>query len=133
MENAIDKSLYRKAKEIADATYKRPSAYKSMFISKKYMEMGGKFKGKSKGRLSRWSSEKWVQVVPYLETGAKVVCGEGSNTKGCRPTKRINKDTPITIDELIKIHGKKKLLELAKKKKKNMDLRINWKAGKVYK
>tara|TARA_R110000782_G_scaffold22784_1_gene60066 strand:+ start:5023 stop:5424 length:402 start_codon:yes stop_codon:yes gene_type:complete len=133
MENATNKSLYRKAKEIADATYKKPSAYKSMFISKKYMELGGKFKGKSLGRLSNWRSESWVQVVPYLETGNKVVCGEGSNTKGCRPTKRINKDTPITIDELIKIHGKKKLLELAKKKKKNMDLRINWKAGKVYK
>ena len=133
MENAIDKNLYLKAKKIADATYKRPSAYKSMFISKKYMELGGKFKGKSKGKLSSWLRSEWVQVVPFLETGKKVVCGEGSNTKACRPTKRINKDTPITIDELIKIHGKKKLLELAKKKQKNMDLRINWKAGKIYK
>ena len=133
MENAVNKSLYRKAKGIADKVYDKHSAYKSMFISKKYMEMGGKFKGKSVGRLSAWRTEKWVQVVPFLESGKKVVCGEGSNTKGCRPTKRINKDTPITIDELIKIHGKKKLLELAKKKKKNMDLRINWKAGKVYK
>ena len=133
MENAIDKNLYLKAKKIADATYDRPSAYKSMFISKKYMEMGGKFKGKSKGRLSNWRSESWIQVVPFLETGKRVVCGEGSNTKGCRPSKKVNKDTPITIDELIKIHGKKKLLELAKKKQKNMDLRINWKAGKIYK
>lgn len=133
MENAIDKNLYRKAKEIADATYKRPSAYKSMFISKKYMELGGKFKAKSVGRLSNWRKSEWVQVVPYLETGEIIECGKGSNTKGCRPTKRVNKDTPITIDQLIKIHGKKKLLELAKRKKKNMDLRINWKAGKVYK
>jgi len=133
MENAIDKRLYQKAKEIADKTYERHSAYKSMFISKKYLDLGGKFKGKSKGRLSNWRTEEWIQVVPFLETGKKVVCGQGSNTKGCRPTKRINKDTPITINELIKIHGKKKLLELAKKKQKNMNLRINWKAGKVYK
>ena len=132
MENAVDKELYKKAKRIADDTYKKPSAYKSMFISKKYMEMGGKFKGKKKGKLSNWRQSGWVQVVPYLETGKKIECGEGSNTKGCRPTKRINKDTPITIDELIKIHGKKKLLELAKKKKKNMNLRINWKAGKLF-
>ena len=82
MENAINKSLYRKAKGIADKVYDKHSAYKSMFISKKYMEMGGKFKGKSVGRLSAWRSESWQQVVPYLESGKKVECGEGSNTKG---------------------------------------------------
>ena len=38
-----DSSEYKKAKKIADETYSRPSAYKSMFISRKYKELGGKF------------------------------------------------------------------------------------------
>jgi len=32
----------------------------------------------------------------------------------------------MTIQQLIKKHGKKKLLEFAKKKKNNMDLRADW-------
>ena len=63
MENAINKSLYRKAKGIADKVYDKHSAYKSMFISKKYMEMGGKFKGKSMGRLSNICINKMFSYI----------------------------------------------------------------------
>lgn len=73
-----------------------------------------------------------MQVLPYLEKGVKIQCGAGSNTKGCRPLKRINEKTPITIGELLKIHSKPKLIQLAKKKQANMDNRINWKLGKIY-
>tara|TARA_R110002167_G_scaffold343688_1_gene552862 strand:- start:185 stop:583 length:399 start_codon:yes stop_codon:yes gene_type:complete len=132
MENALDQKLYMKAKKIADDTYKRPSAYKSMFISKKYKELGGKFKNKGTGKLSKWIEEEWIQVLPYLESGKKVVCGSGANKKGCRPFKKINSNTPMTINELIKKHGKTKLLELAKLKRKNMNTRINWTAGRKY-
>ena len=38
-ENIIDKSLYKKAKKKADETYKRPSAYKSMYIQKVYKDL----------------------------------------------------------------------------------------------
>ena len=62
----------------------------------------------------------------YFIDGTKKECGSGSNPKGCRPTIKIDKNTPITINELIKKHGKKKLLEFAKKKKSNMDKRANW-------
>ena len=47
-DNIIDKSKYRKAKKKADETYKKPSAYKSMFIQKVYKELGGRYKGKKK-------------------------------------------------------------------------------------
>lgn len=35
--------LYKKAKKIADDVYKKPSAYKSGFIVKKYKELGGTY------------------------------------------------------------------------------------------
>lgn len=126
-DNVINKKLYMKAKEKANNTYKRHSAYKSMYIVKTYKELGGKYRSKkdSKG-VSRWNQEKWIQVVPFLEKGEKIVCGSGDNKKGCRPSKRIDKDTPITIQELIKKHGKTKLLKVAKQKKRNMDRRLNW-------
>jgi hypothetical protein len=34
----LDKELYNKAKQIADETYKKPSAYKSGYIVKLYKE-----------------------------------------------------------------------------------------------
>ena len=37
-------TAYKKAKSLADKTYEKHSAYKSMFISKKYKEFGGEYK-----------------------------------------------------------------------------------------
>ena len=42
----LDEEIYKKAKKKADETYKRNSAYKSMFLVKVYKDMGGRFKGK---------------------------------------------------------------------------------------
>ena len=125
MENALNPKLYTKAKKIADETYKKPSAYKSMFIQKKYMELGGKFKKKGKG-LSTWRKEKWVSVKDYLE-GNIVVCGDDKiGNNACRPTKRINKDTAITIQQVIKKFGREKVKKAVNKKIKNMKLRLDW-------
>lgn len=132
-ENVIDVSLYKKAKQLADQTYKRQSAYKSMFIVKTYKELGGRYRGnKNLSGVNKWNREQWIQVIPYLETGKKIHCGSGENTKACRPIKRVDSKTPITLPELIKIHGKSKLLELARMKRDNMDKRISWKLGKIY-
>jgi len=127
-DNIINKNLYKKAKTEADKVYKRPSAYKSMFISKKYKELGGKYKNNSinNSKLDIWRSEKWMSVKDYLE-GKIIPCGSPSiGRNACRPTVKINKDTPLTIQELIKKHGKTKLKEIVNKKIKNMDKRINW-------
>ena len=80
--------------------------------------------------VDRWMQEEWIQVVPYLKNGVKIACGDRKNeSKACRPFKRISKDTPITIPELIDLHGKKKVLELANMKIKDMDGRLYWKRG----
>ena len=126
-ENIVNPAIYRRAKRKADEVYKRHSAYKSMFIQKTYQDMGGKYRGKKNTKgVSRWNKEKWIQVVPFLLEGKKIACGEGGGGKGCRPSVRVDKDTPMTIQELIKKHGKKALTEIAQKKRADMDRRVNW-------
>lgn len=132
-DNVLNPRLYKKAKDEADKIYKRHGLYKSAFIQKKYQELGGKYKGeKSKNSdLQRWlKKEEWIEVIPYLEQNKKVICGSSSRkNKACRPLIKANDKTPLTINELLKIHGKKKLLEIAKLKEKNMDKYLNWKNG----
>ncbi len=60
MATPTNTKLYEKVKKMADAKYKKPSAYKSGWIVKTYKEMGGKYKGekpKNTG-LDRWYKEK---------------------------------------------------------------------------
>ena len=125
--NVLNPDLYRKARKKADETYKKNSAYKSMFIVSTYKKLGGKYSGKKENKgVKRWNDEKWIQVVPFLESGKKIACGFGSDSKGCRPSKRIDKETPITIQELLKKHNKNDLLKVARQKKKDMSKRVNW-------
>jgi len=133
MDNIVNKKLYEKAKKDADKVYERHSAYKSMYIQKRYKELGGKYKTekKKKGKTDKWNDEKWIQVIPYLKDGKEIVCGlDNKKNKVCRPLKRVDKDTPITIKELQKIHSNKDLINLANKKIKDMNGRIFWKTMK---
>lgn len=134
--NIIDKDKYKKAKTKADKVYAKPSAYKSMYIQKIYKELGGRYK-KLKNKTAsttRWNKEKWIQVIPYLKSAEEIACGSNNKTnKVCRPLKRINKHTPITIGELLKLHSKQDLIKLANKKNKNMSGRVYWKTLKFIK
>lgn len=61
-----------------------------------YPQMG---KGGQHGGLDRWFAEKWVDVKTGKECGRQ----EGEHRAGypaCRPSKRINSDTPKTASEL---------------------------------
>ena len=79
-----DKKLYEKAKQMADEIYKKPSAYKSGYIVKKYKELGGTYENDNKEKkIQRWFKEDWKDV------GNK-------NYPVYRPTKRINSKTPLT-------------------------------------
>ena len=126
-ENVLNPDLYKKAKKMSDEKYKRNSAYKSMYLVKTYKDLGGKYSTKKKmSKLERWRKEKWKSVLDYLN-GKDIACGSNKiGNNACRPTVRVDKETPMTIQQLIKKHGKKKLLEFAKKKKNNMDLRADW-------
>lgn len=80
--------LYEKAKQIADSKYSKPSAYKSGFIVKTYKEMGGTYTDDNKPKnLQRWYKEQWKDIGNL-------------DYPVYRPTKRVNKKTPLTPDEI---------------------------------
>ena len=132
--------VYKKALEMANKEDgEKSSIYRSSRIVSLYKKMGGKIsskKGKKsnpKKGLTRWYKEQWIQVVPYLEKGKIVECGgenmkwKRSTGKACRPLHRITDETPITIKELLKLHHKKDIIKMAKKKERSPSKRVLWK------
>ena len=135
--NVKNPNLYLKAKKEADEKFdEKTSAYKSMWIVKRYKELGGEYISdkKEKGETTRWLEEKWIQVIPFVTKNEEIECGSSiRQKKACRPLVRVDKKTPITMDEVIKKHGKEKVIELAKEKNKDMSGRLDWKQGKFNK
>jgi len=112
MNQPTDKDLYEKAKLIADKTYKKPSAYKSGFIVKTYKRLGGNYSGEQKNiGLKRWFAEKWVNIAKEKQYPV------------LRPSVKITKDTPLTIDEINPIFAKKQIA-LKQKIKGNKNLPV---------
>ena len=110
MPTPIDKTLYEKVKKEADKIYSKPSAYKSGYIVKKYKELGGRYQEDNKPKnLKRWYAERWISVSGENEYPVY------------RPTKRINKSTPLTADE-INPKQLKKQIELKQKIKGTKNL-----------
>jgi hypothetical protein len=109
----LDPDIYKKAKKIADKVYDRPSAYKSGYIVKKYKELGGRYSGDRKqGKLKRWFDEEWKNINPFKTNKSYPVY---------RPTKRVSKDTPLTIDE-IDLKDLEKKIKIKQKYKQNIIL-----------
>lgn len=89
MPKPLNQTLYDKVKKEADKVYKKSSAYKSGWIVKTYKERGGKYEDDNKPKnLKRWMKEKWVSISNENEYPVY------------RPTKRISKDTPLTVSEI---------------------------------
>ena len=83
-----NQALYEKAKAIADKKYSKPSAYKSGFIVSEYKRLGGTYSDDNKQKnLQRWFKEDWKDVG-------------GLDYPVYRPMKRINKRTPLTLNEI---------------------------------
>jgi hypothetical protein len=93
----IDTKLYNKVFKEADKVFEKPSAYKSMWIQREYKKQGGTYTEDGKERkLERWADEEWKDV------GNK-------DYPVYRPTKRINKDTPLTVAEISPSNLKKQI------------------------
>lgn len=92
MPTPSDPDLYERAKRIVFKIYKSPSAYRSGALVKKYKELGGEYRedGKEKN-LKRWFREKWTDVNPNKTKNSYPVY---------RPTVRVNKKTPLTVQEV---------------------------------
>lgn len=113
VDKPLDIKLYNKIKLLADKKFiAKTSIYKSSWIVKEYKKAGGKYSnfGKGNGKLTglkRWYMEKWVDLNRPIYKGKKVIgykpCGRNFNSKVyplCRPSIRINNNTPKTYQEL---------------------------------
>jgi hypothetical protein len=95
----LDKKLYESVKKEADIVYNKPSAYKSGWLVKRYLALGGKYSDNNKNNnqgLTRWFKEDWKDI------GNK-------SYPVYRPTKRITKDTPLTVGEIDKNNLKEQI------------------------
>ena len=93
----INKKLYERVKAEIYPLYKKPSAYRSGAVVKRYKDLGGKFKDSEEGRpLARWFKEEWKDVGNW----GKANFGALPPYPVYRPTKRISKDTPLTPEEI---------------------------------
>ena len=135
-DNVKNPQLYKKAKQKATDKYgSKTSAYRSMYITKTYKGLGGTYSGSKQGSkgTSKWIQEKWVNVNAYLQGNKVVKCGETAKNKhACRPTKKIDSKTPITIQQVIKKHGKAAVKQAVQQKSTNASAkRLNWNTLKV--
>jgi hypothetical protein len=88
-----------------------PSAYASGWVVKEYKRRGGGYKSRSKRRrsrsngLSRWFSEKWVDVCKLPKI---VACGRRRSNNNirkypyCRPLYRVSRKSPRGVSSLSK-------------------------------
>ena len=147
----VDKELYDKIKKKVKAkfikTSRWPSAYGSGYLvqeyKKKFKELYGnkqpykksksnkkskksksKSNKKSNTNLNRWFNEKWVNVCKK-KSNKYVPCGRKKGSMKqypyCRPLKRINSKTPMTVGEIKKKYGIQKLKDMCKKKNSKKD------------
>ena len=87
MHKVDNPKLYEEVKRQADNIYEKPSAYKSGFIVKRYKELGGTYSGNEPKKLRQWFAENWLDVG-------------GKEYPVYRPTVRVNKSTPLTVQEI---------------------------------
>lgn len=127
----LNKNLYIKVRDKIYKDIPKHSAYRSMIIIKEYQKQGGKIKKKleEKSGLTIWIREKWINLTPYAEGIINSIdkspkCGERHpKQKGpsvCRPSIKINKDTPI----IAKNYTKKQIQKAVKIKSSGK--RIEW-------
>jgi hypothetical protein len=97
MPRILDQDLYDKAKRQADTIYTKPSAYKSGYIVKTYKSLGGRYSEDNEpAKLKQWFKEKWSDVG-------------NEEYPVYRPTFRVTKTTPLTVQEIQPSNLKKQI------------------------
>jgi len=120
--------LVKEYKKAFKEKYGNKSPYKTQKKSNKKSKKSRKSTKKSrktnKNNLTRWFNEKWVNVCKK-KSGKYVPCGRKKSSMKkypyCRPLHRINSGTPMTVGEIKKKYGSKKLKEMCKRKNSKRD------------
>ena len=127
-DNVKDKALYQRIKnkirKEVDKKGRRWGAYDSGRLVREYKEKGGKYSGsknkKEKSDLSRWYKEKWIDACAWPK---KKSCGRTKSNEKiayCRPSKKIDANTPKLIQELTKSEIKSRCLKKNNNPKKKI-------------
>ena len=120
--NVLDPVIYYQARERVKRRVKTwPSAYASGQVVNAYKRDGGRYRGSKKNTdLDRWYQEHWVNICEkngehskYLECSSD----ESKRYPYCRPSVRVNSQTPKTVGELSKTKIKE-MCSVKKSKKK---------------
>ena len=135
MSKPANPELYARVKREAKRRFSRwPSAYGSAWLVKEYKRRGGTYRSKTRSArkgVGKWMREEWVQVGPAVEEGRYVPCGgRERDGKACRPRVRRDSRTPMTVAEVVRAHGRSKVLSLARRKSRDMKTRIDWVRGR---
>lgn len=101
----LDKRLYDEVKnEVRRRVRAWPSAYASGQVVREYKRRGGRYSGdRSSGNLRRWFREDWRNVCERDSSGNYKKCAQdarGTRYPYCRPSRRVSRATPRTIDEM---------------------------------
>ena len=114
----IEKNTNKKSKSTKKLRKSTKKSRKSVKKSRKSV------KKSNKNNLTRWFNEKWVNVCKK-KSGKYVPCGRKKSSikkyPYCRPLHRINSGTPMTVGEIKKKYGSKKLKEMCKRKNSKRD------------
>ena len=97
-------------------------------IRKEYTRRGGEYvEATIDGQRARRLFERWVEVIPFLKKGHVVDCTEKTyRSKCCRPMHRLDEDTPTTLPELLRVHNRHDILQMARRANKNPEKRVRW-------
>jgi len=118
----VNKALYERVKEMASKKFEaRTGAYRSMWIVKKYKELGGTYRDDNQPkRLNRWLDEKWVNLNAKKKDGGYEECGKRSEDGKyplCRPSRTVSSESPKKYQDISKSHIRS--VNLAKQRLKN--------------
>ena len=109
MPTPLDPELYAAVKERASSVYSKPSAYRSAWIQRTYKSLGGEYREDNKPKkLRQWFKEVWRNVA------------DKDQYPVLRPTVRVNKTTPLTVQEIDPTNLKQQIKRKQKIKGKNL-------------
>lgn len=98
-----DPELYERVKKQASRIYSKPSAYRSGYTVSQYKKLGGTYSEDNQPKkLKQWYNEKWKDI------------GGDKDYPVFRPTVRVNKTTPLTVQEISPENLKKQIKEKQK-------------------
>jgi hypothetical protein len=110
-------------KQKKEVKARKPSAYKSMALSK--LKLSKPTTKENKGALIRWSNEKWLNLNALKDKNIEIPCGKKypgqTEPTVCRPKKKVSDKTPKPLAKDLTTKQIEKAINIKKTGK-----RIDW-------